>query len=241
MKATIRVRRGRKENLPKGGTLLGELFYCYDTKEFAISNGIGSDYTIVNESSNGDSVIKDWKENADYNVNNIVVYKDLVYRCKIKHTSGTTFDSANWQQLTTSEVGNNAGSTYQNFKTYASYDIDFLSDESTNKTKSVFLPELADLKSGNIVNVFKKLNQYNTPSGIFPFDTAANLGKVFTSDSVPLNNDSELLIDITNKKFQLSATEFKATPQIISQPLGSGTFFDLNTNKVVTRISLLRN
>ena len=46
--------------------------------------------------------IETWRTGTDYKKNEIVVYNEKIYRCTIKHTSGTLFDNvekANWEEL----------------------------------------------------------------------------------------------------------------------------------------------
>ena len=46
--------------------------------------------------------IETWRTGTEYKKNEIVVYNEKIYRCTIKHTSGTLFDNvekANWEEL----------------------------------------------------------------------------------------------------------------------------------------------
>lgn len=42
---------------------------------------------------------KTWAASKDYQADNLVVFNNMLYRCTTAHTSGTTFDAANWQLL----------------------------------------------------------------------------------------------------------------------------------------------
>lgn len=47
-----------------------------------------------------DSSINVWSAKTDYSVNDIILNETTLYKCSSDHTSGDTFDSANWTVLT---------------------------------------------------------------------------------------------------------------------------------------------
>ncbi len=93
----IRHRRGLKEDLPELSE--GELGLAVDTGELFIG-------TPGLPSITRDLIAVLWQSSHSYSIGDFVSNTGLLYRCNTDHTSGLTFNTAFWDEVTNSDFAN---------------------------------------------------------------------------------------------------------------------------------------
>lgn len=68
-------------------------------------------WEVQEESGGTGQGLVDYEANKNYNVGDIVIYDDKIYRCITAHTSTATFDSTKWEEISSGGISNWQAST----------------------------------------------------------------------------------------------------------------------------------
>jgi len=105
--------------------------------------------------------INDWKENVYYEVGNIVIYKNALYKCLERHPSGTNFDVSKWQLL-------------------MGYTKEVYSFNTEEETTSIEIPEIVDDKNNISINVGNTLLLNSSYTMEIKYEDEQEVGTIIT-------------------------------------------------------------
>lgn len=108
-------------------------------------------------------LIEDWAVTTDYELKDLVIYNNIIYRCKTAHTSSSTFDLTKWDALT-SDTPSSGIDTWATNKSYKKGDIVVYASQiykcTTDHTSTSFTSDMASWELVSGVQLWKQNTFY---------------------------------------------------------------------------------
>lgn len=201
----------------KIGTMVlynNQLYRCiFDNND---SSWVGSHWQLINS-------IDTWNYNTYYPYHVLVVYDGTLYRCIVSHTSTSTFNEENWEELSGGGSGGGSGTGYSQVEALnvlATLENPYVVDISinSNATHTLAPTDVLKYKEG-IIKTESMMEFVSSDVDMFNYDSRfVDFGgklKLNTNVEIPLGTVSSLGDKYLRISDNIDLTEFKSVDRVV--------------------------